>query len=65
MNDLETLIERARKHVITPREREAQVRSFVYGNTHLENASITRAEVDRVVTSLAEKPLTASLPKTT
>ena len=49
---LQHLIDVARSHKITPAEQEAQVRSFTYGNTHLENASITREEVDRVVTSL-------------
>jgi hypothetical protein len=48
--------------MITPAEQEAQVRSFTYGNTHLENSSITREEVDRVVTSLkgADMPWDAS-----
>ena len=49
---LQHLIDVARNHKITPAEQEAQVRSFTYGNTHLENATITREEVDRVVTSL-------------
>jgi hypothetical protein len=50
--DLERLIKLAQKHTITPAEHQAQVRSFTYGNTHLENAAITRADVDRVVTKL-------------
>lgn len=55
---LERLIELARKHKITPTEQDAQIRSFTYGNTHLENSSITRADVDKAVDSLkgAELP---------
>lgn len=50
--NLQRLIDLARKHKITPEEHQAQVRSFTYGNTHLENSSITREEVDIAVTSL-------------
>ena len=55
--NLQNLIESARKHKITPAEQEAQVRSFTYGNTHLENETITKADVDRVVTSLKGKEM--------
>jgi hypothetical protein len=57
-NNLQRLIELARTHKITSAEHEAQVRSFTYGNTHLENSSITRADVDEAVTSLtgADRP---------
>jgi hypothetical protein len=51
-NDLEYLIEEARKHQVSPEERDAQIRSFTYGNTHLENSSITRDDVDKAVDSL-------------
>jgi hypothetical protein len=51
-NYLNYLIEAARKHKITNEERDAQIRSFTYGNTHLENASITREDVDKAVDSL-------------
>jgi hypothetical protein len=51
-NDLEYLIEEAKKHQFTAQERDAQIRSFAFGNTHLENPSITRADVDRAVDSL-------------
>jgi len=50
--DLEYLIEEAKKHIVTPEERDAQIRSFTFGNTHLENSSITRADVDKAVDSL-------------
>jgi hypothetical protein len=51
-NDFDYLIEEARKHEVTAEERDAQIRSFTYGNTHLENSSITRADVDKAVDSL-------------
>ena len=50
--DLRFLIDAAKKHKITEEERDAQIRSFTYGNTHLENSSITRADVDKAVDSL-------------
>lgn len=49
---LQNLIEKARAHKMTDSEREAQVRSFAYGNTHLENETITRSDIDRAATSL-------------
>jgi hypothetical protein len=56
--DLEQLIELARKHEMTASERDAQVRSFAYGNTHFENESITREDVDRAVDSLTAEEKT-------
>jgi hypothetical protein len=50
--ELESLVERARKVEMTPTELREQRRSFVYGNTHIENDAITRemvAEADRKV----------------
>ena len=49
---LAQIIEMARRHKITPKEHDAQVRSFVYGNIHFENPSIPRADVDQAVESL-------------
>jgi hypothetical protein len=49
---LQQLIEIARQHHITPEEHDAQVRSFTYGNTHFENETITRADVDQAVDAL-------------
>jgi hypothetical protein len=50
--NLQYLIDAARKHKITPEEHDAQVRSFAYGNTRIENEAITRADIDRAMTSL-------------
>jgi hypothetical protein len=50
--ELESLVERARKVEMTSTELREQRQSFVYGNTHIENAAITReivAEADRKV----------------
>ena len=49
---LERLIERAKKYRMTPEERDAQVRSFAYGNTHMENESITMDDIQDAMTSL-------------
>lgn len=44
--DLEKLIEAARLQEFPAVEREAQRRSFAYGNTHIENSRITREMID-------------------
>jgi endonuclease I len=43
---LAKLIEAARNRPFPPEEREAQRRSFAYGNTHIENPLITREMVN-------------------
>jgi len=43
---LTALIERARAVKMTKEQREEQRRSFVYGNTKIENELITRQMVD-------------------
>ena len=50
--NLQRLLDLAKQHKITPAEHDAQVRSFTYSNTHLENESITRGDVDKAVTAL-------------
>jgi hypothetical protein len=52
---LQYLIDRARGHKMSSEERDAQVRSFAYGNTHLENEAITKSDIDRAMTSLKEE----------
>lgn len=44
--DLENLIAAARLQEFPASEREAQRRSFAYGNTHIENSRITRELID-------------------
>lgn len=45
-DQLARLIEAARNRPFPPEEREAQRRSFAYGNTKIENDLITREMVD-------------------
>jgi hypothetical protein len=55
--ELQQLIEKARRIEMTPSEIREQRRSFVYGNTHIENERITRemvAEIDQKLE--AEQP---------
>jgi hypothetical protein len=51
---LQELVEQARKIDMTPAQFREQRRSFVYGNTHIENELITRemvAEAENAVES--------------
>ena len=48
--ELQQLIDRARKIEMTPEQAAEQRRSFAYGNTNIENARITReliADLDK------------------
>jgi hypothetical protein len=53
--ELQKLIEMARRVQMTPEQAEEQRRSFAYGNTKIENDSITRATVDRAAEKLQNK----------
>jgi hypothetical protein len=48
MPTLDELIRWARGYEMTPVEREAQRRSFAYGNCAIENPLVTRQMVDEV-----------------
>jgi hypothetical protein len=52
---LQRLIEAARHRPFGAEEREAQRRSFAYGNTHIENSRITREMVDQQAELLKAK----------
>lgn len=54
-NSLSRLIEMAKAVRINDAQREEQRRSFVYGNTAMENEQITRELVDRQAEALREK----------
>jgi hypothetical protein len=57
--NLKELVERARNLQMTPAQLREQRRSFVYGNTHIENELITREmveEADRAVESGENSP---------
>lgn len=45
-NELQKLIDAAKRRAFPEAEREAQRRSFAYGNTKIENSRITRETVD-------------------
>lgn len=53
--ELKALLEKTRDYVMTDAEIEAQRISFAYGNTRLENRSITRATVRRASKTLKEQ----------
>jgi hypothetical protein len=56
MNEaLKALIEASQKARMPSAEREAQRRSFAFGNTHFENELITREMVDRAAEALAAR----------
>jgi hypothetical protein len=46
-NHLQMLIDAARSRPISSDERQAQRRSFAYGNTKIENDRVTREMVDQ------------------
>jgi hypothetical protein len=52
---LEDLVEEGRKIQMTEQDREAQRRSFVYGNTKIENDAITRQTVDEAARELGQE----------
>jgi hypothetical protein len=45
--NLQQLLEKARQLTMTEKERETQRQSFAYGNSHIENETITRETVRR------------------
>lgn len=45
--DLKRLLDAAKETELTSSEKEAQRRSFAYGNTKIENDRVTRDLVDR------------------
>lgn len=51
--ELNQLIERARRVVMSDADREAQRRSFAYGNIKIENEMVTREIVDQEAEKLA------------
>jgi hypothetical protein len=45
--ELERLLEAAKYRPLTASEKEAQRRSFAFGNANIDNASVTREMVDQ------------------
>ena len=54
-NELTELLAAAKKADLTSEEKEAQRRSFAYGNTKIENDRITRELVDQEADRLASQ----------
>jgi hypothetical protein len=54
-DELDKLLDMARRVQMTPEQAEEQRRSFAYGNTKIENDSITRDTVDRAADTLNRK----------
>jgi hypothetical protein len=52
--ELSQLVEMAKKIDMTSQEREAQRRSFAYGNTKIENKDITPEAIERAAAVLAD-----------
>lgn len=50
--ELETLLEEARNRPFSKAEREAQRRSFAFGNANIENPDVTREVVDAAAEAL-------------
>jgi hypothetical protein len=55
--DLKKLIEMSRKVNLSPTQKEAQRRSFAYGNANIENGRVTRETVARAAEDLKAKPI--------
>lgn len=53
--ELNKLLEMARRVDMTPEQAEEQRRSFAYGNTKIENDSITRDTINRAADTLKDK----------
>jgi hypothetical protein len=53
--ELQQLLDAAKKVEITPEQKEEQRRSFVFGNTNIENPRITREMVNEEADALKEK----------
>lgn len=51
---LQKLIDASRSRPMSAAEKEAQRRSFAYGNAHIENDRVTRAMVDEAAEKLGK-----------
>lgn len=55
LQELQELLEAAKNIVVSPEQKEAQRRSFAFGNTNIENPRITRETVDKEAEELKRK----------
>ena len=54
-NELNELLEAAKKVSVSAEEKEEQRRSFAFGNTNIENPRITRETIDKEAEALRHK----------
>ena len=52
--DLQKLIDASRGRPMSDAEKEAQRRSFAYGNAHIENERVTREMVDEAADKIGK-----------
>lgn len=52
-NDLDTILQKSKQAVVSESEREAQRRSFVFGNTKIEFEALTHAVVNEIADNMA------------
>lgn len=62
-NDLQQLVHAARTRPFLEEEREAQRRSFAYGNTRIENDRVTREMIDEQADLLKRETLTGDISR--
>lgn len=53
--NIQKLIDAARSREMSGAEKEAQRRSFAYGNAHIENDRVTREMVDRAADKISNR----------
>lgn len=53
--DLEKMLKAAKRAPMTNEDREAQRRSFAYGNAHIENERVTRSMVDKAADRIEKR----------
>lgn len=53
-HDVDTLLQQAKETVVSESEREAQRRSFVFGNTKIEFDALTPAVVAEIAEQMAQ-----------
>lgn len=53
-DDLQKLIDASRGRPMSDAEKEAQRRSFAYGNAHIENERVTREMVDEAAEKIGK-----------
>lgn len=58
-NELDFLIKAARRYTMTKDEQRAQIKSFAFGNTHMENDRITREDIESAMDTLQTESDTA------